>query len=107
MNQMVLKAMFAKLGATDVMFADNGREALDILTAPGAPPFDLVLTDMWMPGMDGLAFVAAVRGNPAIAKTKVYLFTAEVEMKDTYAESGFDGILLKPANLESLRRILP
>jgi hypothetical protein len=30
-----------------------------------------------------------------------------VEMKDAYAERGFDGILLKPANLESLRRILP
>lgn len=37
----------------------------------------------------------------------VYLFTAEVEMKETYAQKGFDGILLKPANLESLRRLLP
>jgi hypothetical protein len=30
-----------------------------------------------------------------------------VEMKDTYAEKGFDGILLKPANLEALRKLLP
>ena len=27
------------------------------------------------------------------------------EMKDSYTQSGFDGILIKPANLESLRRL--
>ena len=107
MNQIVLKAMFGKLGVTDITFADDGREALDILTAPDAPKFDFVLTDMWMPEMDGLKLVAAIRANPAIAKMKVYLFTAEVEMKDSYAVSSFDGILLKPANLESLRNLLP
>ena len=107
MNQMVLKAMFGKLGVTDITFADNGCEALEILTATGAPKFDFVLTDMWMPEMDGLKLVSAIRANPAIAKMKVYLFTAEVEMKDSYAQSGFDGILLKPANLESLKALLP
>ena len=105
MNQMVLKAMFGRLGVTDIVFADNGREALEILTAPDAPKFDFVLTDMWMPEMDGLKLVASIRANPAVAKTKVYLFTAEVEMKDSYTQSGFDGILIKPANLESLRRL--
>ena len=89
------------------VFADNGREALEMLTAPGAPKFDFVLTDMWMPEMDGMKLVAAIRANPAVAKMKVYLFTAEVEMKDSYAQSGFNGILLKPANLESLRSLLP
>ena len=105
MNQLVLKAMFGRLGVTDIIFADNGREALEILTAPDAPKFDFVLTDMWMPEMDGLKLVASIRANPAVAKTKVYLFTAEVEMKDSYTQSGFDGILIKPANLESLRRL--
>ena len=102
MNQIVLRAMFAKLGVTDLVFADNGREALDVLIDPDAPEFDFVLTDMWMPEMDGLGLVTAIRSNPATTKTKVYLFTAEVEMKDSYRQSGFDGILLKPANLESL-----
>ena len=44
--------------------------------------------------------------DPALASNRVYLFTAEVEMKDSYAEKGFDGILLKPANLEALKRLL-
>ena len=107
MNQMVLKAMFKKLGVTDITFADNGCEAFGILTAPDAPKFDFVLTDAYMPVMTGHELVAKIRANPSVAKTPVYLFTAEVEMKDTYAAAGFNGILLKPADLESLRKLLP
>ena len=107
MNQIVLKAMFGRLGVKDISFADNGREALEMLTAPDAPKFDFVLTDAWMPEMTGMELVTSIRENAAIAKLPVYLFTAEVEMKDTYAEKGFDGILLKPANLEALRKLLP
>ena len=106
MNQIVLKTMFGRLGVTDITFADNGREALEILTAPDAPKFDFVLTDAWMPEMTGMELVAEIRANPVLAKLPVYLFTAEVEMKKTYAEKGFNGILLKPANLESLKELL-
>ncbi len=107
MNQIVLKTMFGRLGVNDIAFADNGREALEILTAPDAPKFDFVLTDAWMPEMTGMELVASIRANASLAKLPVYLFTAEVEMKDNYAEKGFDGILLKPANLEALRKLLP
>ena len=106
MNQMVLKTMFRKLGVTDVTFADNGCEAMGILTAPDAPKFDFVLTDAYMPVMTGMELIAEIRANPSIAKMPVYLFTAEVEMKDAYAAAGFDGILLKPADLESLRKLI-
>ena len=107
MNQIVLKAMFGRLGVTDIFFADNGREALEIITDPDAPKFDIVLADMWMPEMTGQELVAAIRANPAVAKTRICLFTAEVEMKETYEQIGFDDILLKPANLETLRKLLP
>ena len=99
-------AMFGRLGETGLSFADNGREALEMLSAPDAPRFDLVLTDAWMPEMTGMELVSAIRADPAISKTPVYLFTAEVEMKDTFAAAGFDGMLLKPANLQSLRKLL-
>jgi len=106
MNQIVLRTMFGRLGVTDITYADNGREALEILTAPDAPTFDFVLTDAWMPEMTGMELVAEIRANPALADLPVYLFTAEVEMQDTYAENGFNDILLKPANLEALKKLL-
>lgn len=107
LNQIVLKTMFTRLGVTNLTVASNGREALDMLESKGAGAFDFVLTDAWMPEMTGMELVAAIRANPSMAKLPVYLFTAEVEMRDTYAEKGFDGILLKPATLESLKEILP
>ena len=107
MNQLVLKTMFGKLGVKDLTIADNGREALDLLKDPAAKPFDFVLTDLFMPEMTGEELVAAIRADPALASLKVYLFTADVEMKNIYAEKGFTGILLKPANLEALRKLLP
>ena len=106
MNQLVLKAMFGKLGVRDLTIADNGREALEILKASASQPFDFVLTDLFMPVMTGEELVKAIRADDALASLKVYLFTADVEMKKSYAQRGFDGILLKPANLESVRRLL-
>ena len=107
LNQMVLKTMFSRLGVAEVTIASDGREALEVLKTRGASAFDLVLTDMWMPEMDGAELVAAIRADPELAKVRVYLFTAEVEMQDAYSEKGFDGILLKPANLEALKKLLP
>ena len=107
LNRIVLKTMFATLGVTNLTFANDGREAIETLKAGGADAFDFVLTDAWMPEMTGMDLVAAIRADPALKGLKVYLFTAEVEMRETYAKKGFDGILLKPATLESLRRLLP
>ena len=107
MNQIVLKAMLGRLGVADITCVCNGREALEMLTAPDAPAFDLILTDAWMPEMTGLELVAAIRANPKLEKLPVYLFTADVEMKNVYAEKGFNGILLKPTTLEELGKLLP
>ena len=105
MNVMVLKNMLSRLAKFDVTSAQNGKEALDILTAPDAPAFDILLTDMWMPEMDGETLVKEVRKNPKTADMKVFVLTADVEMRHTYADLGFTGILLKPVTFESLKQL--
>ena len=104
-NLIVLKTMLKKLGNFDVVMAKDGKEALDILTSDNAP-FDLVLTDMWMPVMDGEWLVHAVRADAKLADIPVHVVTADVEMLVKYRESGFDGILLKPVTVEKLREII-
>ena len=106
MNLMVLKAMLTKLGDFDVVTAENGRKAFDALEAPGAQPFDMVLTDMWMPEIDGEGLVRAIRACEKLKSLPVYVITADVELQATFAEKGFDGIVYKPVNLESLRKLL-
>ena len=106
MNRMLLKAMLARLGNFEVVQASDGREALSILEAPDAPKFDFVLTDMWMPEMDGEGLVRAIRANVKLSGLPVYVLTADVEMQATFESVGFTGLLLKPVTFDGLRRIV-
>ena len=103
-NPMVLKAMLIKCGVAEVVTAANGRQALDILGQDAA--FDAVLTDLWMPEMDGEQLVRAIRERSALAHLPVYLVTADVESSGTYHKQGFTGILIKPISQARVRAIL-
>ena len=104
-NLMVLKTMLKKMGISDVVMAKDGKEALDILTSADTP-FALVLTDMWMPVMDGEGLVRAIRENEQLKKTPVHVVTADIEMEGKYSRMGFDGFILKPVTVEKLKEII-
>ena len=106
MNLMVLKAMLKKLGDFAVVTAMNGREALCALEAPDAQPFDIVLTDMWMPEMDGEGLVKAIRASGKLKSLPVYVVTADVEMQKRFRDVGFTGILLKPVTVATIGPVL-
>ena len=101
MNLNVLEALCKKAGVTDVVKAQSGDEALEILKERR---FSAVLTDMWMPGMSGAEFAKRVReehkGLP------IYLITADTEFLKHYQEEGFSGCLTKPVTLEKLKEVL-
>ena len=99
-NRAVLKAMLRKLGIASVEFAENGKVALEKLERNSA--FDLVMTDMWMPVMDGSELVKSIRANRRLAHLKVCSITADVEARMTYKEQGFDNFLLKPVTIDKL-----
>jgi len=99
-NRAVLKAMLTKLGITNIELAVDGKEALEKLEAD--PTFDLVLSDMWMPVMDGAELVKRIRADERLAHMKVCSITADVEARMTYREQGFDMLLLKPVTIEKM-----
>ena len=102
-NRAVLKAMLAKSGVAEVVMAQNGREALAVLE--GNCDFDIVLSDLWMPEMDGYGLVNAIRADARFSRLPVYLLTADVEARGQPEASGFTGILLKPITLEKLQEL--
>ena len=106
MNIMVLKAQLKNLGQFDVVSAGDGQEALELLRSRGAKSFDLVLTDMWMPMLDGVGLVKEIRADPALSGLRVVVVTADVEFRAKFAESGFDDILLKPVTRDKLVELL-
>ena len=106
MNVTVLKALLKHIGNFKTASASDGREALALLEASGAEPFDMVLTDMWMPNLDGEGLVKAIRANPALASLRVVAVTADVEFQGKAADIGFDELLLKPVTIDKLRKTL-
>ena len=83
--------------------AVDGRAALDILERD--PAFDAVLSDMWMPVMDGSELVKRIRADERLAKLRVCSITADVEARATYREQGFDSLLLKPVTINKLAEL--
>ena len=99
-NRAVLKAMLKKLGITDIELAEDGKVALERLEQDSA--FDLVMSDMWMPVMDGAELIKRIRADARLAKLKVCSITADVEARRNYQQLGFDMMLLKPVTVEKL-----
>lgn len=74
-----------------VMAAAHGAEALALVTTTTP---SLVVTDMWMPVMDGWQLVPALRARGITAP--VLVVTAAREPERAAAEAGADAVLAKP-----------
>ena len=98
MLRMLSEKMLTKQGAV-VRSVENGQLALD---AFDPAEFDLVLTDLMMPQMDGHAFTAAIRQTGAT--TPIIAVTAAVvgDETDQVLQAGADAFITKPITAEKL-----
>ena len=100
-NQMVLEQLLTREGA-EVILADHGVQALERLCERGAGYFDLVLTDIQMPEMDGYETARRIRalapGLPVIGLTA----HAMPEERKRCLAAGMCDHLAKPIDLEVL-----
>ena len=103
LNLKVLQAMLRRLGVESAC-ASSGREALEILRED--TDFDLILTDLWMPEMDGAELAREIRSRPAAGRLPVVVVTADTQAGGKSVDC-FSGILYKPITLESLERLFP
>ena len=78
-----------------VAAAKTGKEALAVIEHE---PVDLVVSDVMMPEMDGIALCRAIKDNPSTAHIPVILLTVKHEEKDRIEayDSGADGFIVKP-----------
>lgn len=83
----------------------NGQEALGHLDGRHV---DIIITDLNMPVMDGIAFIKEVRAKDAYRFTPILMLTTESqpEMKMKGKEAGATGWLVKPFNPEMLLQVI-
>ena len=97
----LLRRGLAEMGHTVAVAAD-GAEALDRLSQED-PPFDLLLSDIRMPVMDGIALaLAAMRDQPDLA---ILLMTGYSEHRERAQglEGLIRGVMMKPFTLAEIR----
>ena len=83
----------------------NGKEALKALLTE---PFDLVISDVMMPEMDGITLLKQIKGNTNVSDIPVILLTSKTEVQDRLEgfKRGADAYVAKPFNMEELHILI-
>lgn len=108
-NQIVLDRMLRYFGYNNIVFKNNGRDALDYIIEAklaGSETFDLIFTDIKMPLMNGIEFTNELRKlksekfNPAIIGV-----SAQPELDD-FNPIIFDSFVSKPIERAELSKAI-
>ena len=110
MNRIKLSRSLEQQGYA-VGLAEGGEQALDMLRAE---PFDVVLLDIVMPGMDGYAVLERIKGDAALRDIPVIVISALDEIEsavrciemgaEDYLPKSFDPVLLRARLNASLQK---
>lgn len=111
-SQLILRSMqniFSRIGF-EVHTASDGQMGLD--HASNINP-DLIVTDLHMPGMDGIAFLNSLKADDTLANIPTFMISTESEpsFREKAADAGAVAWLEKPIIpedlLNSLRSVFP
>jgi CheY-like chemotaxis protein len=105
-NQTFAKLLLIKLGCTPVV-AGNGQEGLDALEHGR---FDMILSDVQMPIMDGYSMTQAIRAREKMtgAHLPIVGFTAHAMQsdRDRCFQAGMDAHVSKPVDRDELVEVM-
>ena len=104
-NLLALTPLLERWGL-DVMAAGDGEEALETLATAG--PFDVLLMDIMMPGMDGYEVIRQLRQQPGFAGLPVIALTAKASDEDRQQclAAGANDCVVKPLDPLTLKNAL-
>jgi signal transduction histidine kinase/ActR/RegA family two-component response regulator len=102
-NQLVLKTLLSQAGINPTL-VENGRQALE---AWEAQHWDIILMDIQMPIMDGVAATCAIRERERVTgrpRTPILAVTANAMTHQVaeYQAAGMDGMVPKPIDVAAL-----
>ncbi|MBO1927628.1 PAS domain S-box protein [Thiomicrorhabdus sp. 6S2-11] len=106
LNQESMQIMLSKMGAT-VDLVEDGVEAVQVMQERGTQ-FDLVLMDIQMPVLDGIAATKQIRNLFELPHIPIIALTASSQQSDRKAaeQAGMDAYLLKPFDRAALLQLV-
>ena len=107
-NRSVLTALLEYVGVRSIDEAGDGEEAISSIQSAikVGSPYDLVLSDLWMPNMNGLELIEKLRADPRFESLPVFALTADTESQHNERTRLFSGVLLKPITYDKLVGVL-
>jgi serine phosphatase RsbU (regulator of sigma subunit) len=106
--QFHLRTQLASAGFDDVIAADSGEAAVDLLSREDAPPVDLLLLDVLMPGLDGVETCRRLKQIERLRDVPVIMVTAETEtalLKSAFDAGAVDYITKPADDVELIARV--
>jgi two-component system chemotaxis response regulator CheY len=88
-----------QIGVLDVSLAATGEGALEVMATR---MFDVVISDLNMPGLSGLDLARKIKDHPVFARIPVFLATSE-SYRDQAAEGVVDQFVAKPFSAADMR----
>ena len=83
---MAIRRAFEHVGITnDVLVANDGVEALDLLRSGQVPRPNVIFLDINMPRMNGIEFLAEVRADPILRDTIIFMLSTSDTPNDLHA----------------------
>ena len=100
----ILQSTLSEAGY-EVCAAEDGHGALELVSGK---EYDLLMTDLNMPQMDGLKFISEVRKIPGRRFLPIVVLSSEDKetMRQECSKAGASGYLQKPFDREQVLRIL-
>ncbi|MGE3476376.1 MAG: response regulator [Rhodospirillaceae bacterium] len=102
--------MLASLGINEVTEASSAEAAWQYLAGPKSKLFDVVITDLTLPGVSGIGLITNIRALPSVrAKTLPVVVLTGSGDPATYKKAeaaGISGYLVKPISVDLLRRTI-
>jgi two-component system sensor histidine kinase/response regulator len=88
--------------------AETGAEALELLrtAAEEGEPFDVVVTDLHMPGMDGLELARTIGADDALQGMRLILLSSGLDERHAARAAGFEDYIPKPVRRAKLYETL-
>ena len=103
-GQLSLTVELARSMGFEIETAENGKIGLEKLEEE---PFDIVLTDIQMPILDGFQLIKNIRSNEETKELPVIALSGRTDIqKKVYLEFGFNEKLLKPYRPNELKQAI-
>lgn len=91
-----------KIGVIDVALAASGEAAFDMMQSK---KFDVVISDLNMPGMNGVELAEKIKSHPALKAVPVFLATSDA-YRDQAEGTSVDQFVAKPFSVADVRSAL-